>query len=156
MHRIHYMMVPLLTLLTMLLYVCSKLRSLIWISSTFFPCTVCLVDIAVAQVSDAAVREHPLPLHIFVRSQRAVEHRVLLLRLFERCVCIEFHPPYWQCGDRWLTALHVHRTVGVMLFTVILLIGSGWSLMKSYLNDKEKKTILFVLVFTYVLQTYRF
>ena len=36
-----------------------------------------------------------------------------------------------------------------MLFTVILLIGSGWSLMKSYLNDKEKKTILFVLVFTY-------
>jgi hypothetical protein len=35
---------------------------------------------------------------------------------------------------------------GVMLFTVILLIGSGWSLMKSYLNDKEKKTILFVLM----------
>ena len=34
---------------------------------------------------------------------------------------------------------------GVMLFTVILLIGSGWSLMKSYLNDREKKIILIVL-----------
>jgi len=34
---------------------------------------------------------------------------------------------------------------GVMLFTVILLIGSGWSLMKAYLNDKEKKVILVVL-----------
>ena len=34
---------------------------------------------------------------------------------------------------------------GVMLFTVILLIGSGWSLMKAYLNDREKKVILVVL-----------
>lgn len=34
---------------------------------------------------------------------------------------------------------------GVMLFTVILLIGSGWSLMKAYLNDKEKKIVLVVL-----------
>ena len=34
---------------------------------------------------------------------------------------------------------------GVMLFTVILLIGSGWSLMKSFLNDKEKKIIMIVL-----------
>jgi hypothetical protein len=86
-HRIHYMMVPLLTLLTILLYVCSKAAIF---DMTIFPCTVCMyvaiVDIAVAQVSDAAVREHPLPLHISVRSQRAVEHRVLLLRLFERYV----------------------------------------------------------------------
>ena len=34
---------------------------------------------------------------------------------------------------------------GVMLFTVILLIGSGWSLMKAHLNDKERKIILIVL-----------
>lgn len=34
---------------------------------------------------------------------------------------------------------------GVMLFTVILLIGSGYSLMKSYLNDREKRLILIVL-----------
>jgi len=35
---------------------------------------------------------------------------------------------------------------GMLLFTVILLIGSGWSLMKAYLNDKEKKIIFFVLI----------
>jgi hypothetical protein len=34
---------------------------------------------------------------------------------------------------------------GIMLFTVILLIGSGWSLMKAYLNDREKKIVLVVL-----------
>lgn len=34
---------------------------------------------------------------------------------------------------------------GIMLFTVILLIGSGWSLMKSYLNDQEKRIIWIVL-----------
>lgn len=35
---------------------------------------------------------------------------------------------------------------GIMLFIAILLIGSGWSLMKGYLNDKEKKIVLAVLV----------
>lgn len=34
---------------------------------------------------------------------------------------------------------------GIMLFTVILLIGSGWSLIKSYLNSREKNIILVVL-----------
>jgi hypothetical protein len=34
---------------------------------------------------------------------------------------------------------------GVMLFTVILLIGSGWSLMKSYLNGQEKRIVWVVL-----------
>jgi G protein-coupled receptor 107 len=35
---------------------------------------------------------------------------------------------------------------GVMRFVVILLIGTGWSLLKPYLNDREKKIILMVLV----------
>ena len=35
---------------------------------------------------------------------------------------------------------------GMLLFTVILLIGSGYSLMKGYLNDKEKTIIACVLV----------
>ena len=35
---------------------------------------------------------------------------------------------------------------GLMLFTVILLIGSGWSLIKSYLNSREKNIIFIVLV----------
>ena len=33
-----------------------------------------------------------------------------------------------------------------MLFTVILLIGSGWSFLKPFLNIKEKRLIYFVLL----------
>jgi len=33
-----------------------------------------------------------------------------------------------------------------MLFVVILLIGSGWSFLKPFLNDKEKKIVFFVLI----------
>lgn len=32
-----------------------------------------------------------------------------------------------------------------MRFVVVLLIGSGWSLLKPYLNDKEKRIVLIVL-----------
>jgi len=35
---------------------------------------------------------------------------------------------------------------GIMLFTVILLIGSGWSFIKPFLNHREKRIILFVLI----------
>jgi hypothetical protein len=35
---------------------------------------------------------------------------------------------------------------GIFMFTVILLIGSGWSLIKPVLGDKEKKIIWVVLV----------
>ena len=35
---------------------------------------------------------------------------------------------------------------GIMLFTVILLIGTGWSIMRSFLHDKEKKIVLVVLI----------
>ena len=72
-HRIHYMMVS----LTFLHFSCPFDDHTVYMY-------VAIVDIALAQVSDAAVREYPLPLHIFVWSQRAVEYRVLLLRLFER------------------------------------------------------------------------
>jgi len=34
---------------------------------------------------------------------------------------------------------------GVMLFVVILLIGTGWTFIKSYLNDKDKKILLVVI-----------
>jgi hypothetical protein len=34
----------------------------------------------------------------------------------------------------------------LLLFTVILLIGTGWSLVKPFLNDREKQVILVVLV----------
>lgn len=35
---------------------------------------------------------------------------------------------------------------GIMLFTVILLIGSGWSLVKPFLHDREKKIIFLILM----------
>jgi G protein-coupled receptor 107 len=35
---------------------------------------------------------------------------------------------------------------GVFLFTVILLVGTGWSIVKPFLNDREKKTVLVVLL----------
>lgn len=34
----------------------------------------------------------------------------------------------------------------VLLFTVILLIGTGWSLVKPYLSDREKQIVLIVLI----------
>ena len=40
-------------------------------------------------------------------------------------------------AEAWSIVYYVFAFVkGVMLFTVILLIGSGWSLMKAYLNDR--------------------
>lgn len=36
--------------------------------------------------------------------------------------------------------------VQVMRFVVLLLIGTGWSLLKPYLNEREKKVVLVVLV----------
>jgi G protein-coupled receptor 107 len=42
-------------------------------------------------------------------------------------------------SEGWSIVYYVFAFLkGVMLFTVILLIGSGWSLMKAYLNDREK------------------
>eukprot|EP00605_Chrysophyceae_sp_TOSAG23-4_P001030 GSChrysophyteH1.ASY1.ANO1.1132.1 assembled CDS len=35
---------------------------------------------------------------------------------------------------------------GVMLFTVVMLIGSGWSIMRGFLHDREKKVVLIVLI----------
>jgi hypothetical protein len=49
-------------------------------------------------------------------------------------------------SETWSIIYYVVTTLrGAMLFTVILLIGSGWSLMKTYLNDREKKIVLAVL-----------
>lgn len=49
--------------------------------------------------------------------------------------------------ELWSVVYYIFTTVkGIMLFIVILLIGSGWSLMKGYLNDREKMVVLVVLV----------
>ena len=33
----------------------------------------------------------------------------------------------------------------VLLFTVIILIGTGWSFLKSFLQEKEKKVLMIVI-----------
>eukprot|EP00617_Octactis_speculum_P011697 CAMPEP_0185781226 /NCGR_PEP_ID=MMETSP1174-20130828/101613_1 /TAXON_ID=35687 /ORGANISM="Dictyocha speculum, Strain CCMP1381" /LENGTH=463 /DNA_ID=CAMNT_0028471113 /DNA_START=78 /DNA_END=1469 /DNA_ORIENTATION=+ len=50
-------------------------------------------------------------------------------------------------AEGWSIAYYVFAFLkGLLLFTVILLIGSGWSLVKPYLNDREKRIVLVVLV----------
>jgi len=50
-------------------------------------------------------------------------------------------------AEGWSIVYYIFAFIkGVMRFVVILLIGTGWSLLKPYLNDREKKIILIVLV----------
>lgn len=50
-------------------------------------------------------------------------------------------------SELWSIVYYIFTAIkGVMLFMVILLIGSGWSLMKGYLNDREKSIIFIVLL----------
>lgn len=79
-------------------------------------------------------------------------HYLMLLLLVLKVLClmvesIRFHflSEYGSHGI-WSLLYYVLSTLkGIMLFTVIMLIGSGWSMMKSFLNEKEKKIILVVL-----------
>ena len=49
-------------------------------------------------------------------------------------------------AELWSTIYYIFAFLkGIFLFTVILLIGSGWSFVKPFLNDKEKKVIAIVL-----------
>lgn len=49
-------------------------------------------------------------------------------------------------ADGWAVVYYVFAFVkGIMRFVVILLIGTGWSLLKPYLSDREKKVVLVVL-----------
>ena len=50
-------------------------------------------------------------------------------------------------AEFWSTVYFIMSFIkGTFMFTVILLIGSGWSLVKPFLNDREKKIIWAVLV----------
>jgi G protein-coupled receptor 107 len=46
--------------------------------------------------------------------------------------------------------LAVNFVKGTFLFCVILLIGTGWSFVKPFLNDREKKTIIVILILQFV------
>ena len=46
----------------------------------------------------------------------------------------------------WDVAFYVFGFLkGIMLFTVIVLIGTGWSFLKPYLQEREKKVLMFVI-----------
>jgi G protein-coupled receptor 107 len=79
-------------------------------------------------------------------------HYLMGALLVVKCACllvesIRFHfISLTGASATWSIVYYVVTSLrGVMLFTVILLIGSGWSLLKQYLNDREKKIILVVL-----------
>lgn len=80
-------------------------------------------------------------------------HYMMLILLALKCASLLFESIRYHyisifgVSEMWSTVYYIFAFLkGVMLFTVILLIGSGWSLMKSYLNGQEKKIIFVVLV----------
>jgi hypothetical protein len=50
------------------------------------------------------------------------------------------HPTGWS-----ILFYSLNFIKGMLFFTVILLIGMGWSMLKPFLNDREKKIMLVVL-----------
>jgi len=79
-------------------------------------------------------------------------HHMMFWLLVLKCASLFFESVRYHyiaiygASEMWSMVYYVFAFLkGVMLFTVILLIGSGWSLMKSYLNDQEKRIIWVVL-----------
>ena len=80
-------------------------------------------------------------------------HYMMLILLILKCLSLFFegvryhYISLYGVSEGWSAVYYVFAFLkGIMLFTVILLIGSGWSLMKSYLNDQEKRIVWVVLV----------
>lgn len=80
-------------------------------------------------------------------------HQMMLVLLLLKCLSLFFESVRYHfisefgVSEMWSAIYYIFAVLkGIMLFTVILLIGSGWSLMKSYLNDQEKRTVWIVLV----------
>lgn len=82
---------------------------------------------------------------------RAVHHlmaAVVFLKAFSMIfeairyhfIAVHGHAELWSFVYYSITFLK-----GILLFSVILLIGSGWSLVKPFLHDREKKIVFFVL-----------
>jgi len=67
------------------------------------------------------------------------------------CDALRWHYIRWTgSGEAWSVFFYFFSFLkGMMLFLVILLIGSGWSFVKPFLSDKEKK-IVFVVLFLQV------
>jgi len=79
-------------------------------------------------------------------------HYLMALLVFLKCCSLFFQAmDYHNLAitgrpGGWAIAYYVFAGLkGIMLFVVILLIGTGWSFIKSYLNDSEKKLFLAVI-----------
>jgi hypothetical protein len=79
-------------------------------------------------------------------------HYMMAVLLLLKCLTLLFEGIRYHyiaingASEGWSIAYFVFTSLrGFMLFTVILLIGSGWSLMKPYINEHEKKIMFFVL-----------
>lgn len=80
-------------------------------------------------------------------------HYMMLGLLVFKCFSIFFESiryhyiALYGVSEMWSILYYIFTFLkGIMLFVVILLIGSGYSLMKNYLHDNEKKIIWIVLV----------
>lgn len=81
-------------------------------------------------------------------------HYLMVLLLVLKCFTLFFESIRYQyisqhgvSTESWSVLYYIFASLkAFLLFTVILLIGSGWSLFKGFLNDKEKRVIFFVLV----------
>ena len=95
-------------------------------------------------------------IYILVKDNATVHriHYMMAVLLLLKCFTLLFEAIRYhyiasvgeKMAETWSIVYYIFAFLkGIMLFTVILLIGSGWSLMKPYLNDKEKKIIMVVL-----------
>lgn len=80
-------------------------------------------------------------------------HYVMLALLVLKCCSLLFESiryhyiSLYGVSEGWSIVYYFFAFLkGMLLFTVILLIGSGWSLMKSYLTENEKKIVFVVLI----------
>lgn len=76
-------------------------------------------------------------------------HYMMASLLTVKCLALLFESVRYHyiamfgVSETWSIIYYIFATVkGIMLFTVILLIGSGYSLMKNYLSENEKRIIL--------------
>lgn len=92
---------------------------------------------------------------VMAKHQNAIVHNIhymMLALLVLKCLTLLFESIRYHyiaatgASELWSVVYYIFAFMkGIMLFTVILLIGSGWSLMKPYLNDREKQIIIVVL-----------
>lgn len=81
-------------------------------------------------------------------------HIVMMTLLLFKVVSLIFESARYQslamhgiASGKWSVAYYVFSTLkGLTLFTAIMLVGSGYSLVRVYLSDVEKRVAVFVLV----------